>query len=477
MELVPLWKKFKPSFSSHIAFSKCVFESNAECQQVQEYTNARIEIRSHLLIIFLDESRQNEQHQNASTIFNLQGSKCDVKSTGKLRHPVAKLYLKNDQPHEERCTDVLLLVFGSKHEIKEFYFQYKSVKSTVQLCDFRPISTIGRGKWGKVILCSFRSQQFAVKEIVASPNHQEIVQIQEERRVLGLVTDHPFTIKMHFAIQQRNVFYIVLNFEPGGDLYTLLRRYKLNSSAAIFYSSQMVLALQHLHSLQIIHRDVKPENILVDKHGNLKLADFGLAKFLEKGENTNTICGTEPYLAPEMIACQPYSYSVDIWLLGCLIFELYVGHSPFYFHAQSQSKTRKLIQECAIQYPLQLPHRAKALLKNIFIANPIERIAYERSHWVRIKQSMYYESIDWGDVLSQTVQPPIQTASPSKNVLHNFDDEFLAESMDFTSQQSASFDDSSLLGFDYCRPEHFRKNKQRRFTFPLLHRKSETLDS
>jgi len=303
-------------------------------------------------------------------------------------------------------------------------------------------------------------QFVAAKEMILT-SQKQLKHIQEERRILGRISDHPNIIKMRYALLQGDVSYIMMDFEPGGDLFTFLRRYKITLSAAAFYSSQIVLALEHLHSLHVLHRDVKPENILLDEVGNLKLADFGLARLLENGEKTFTICGTASYLAPEMLAGVGYSYSVDIWMVACLIFELFIGRSPFY--CNSDSASRCLIKECLVHYPVQLPFKAKTLVSQIFVQSPNCRLAYESKHWERIKQSDFFEGIEWDKVLSQEIKPPLSTVSPSEDVLQNFDEEFLTESCDFTLKMSENRVNQSLLGFDYCRsyPEHLGKTPGR----------------
>ncbi|CAM9650121.1 unnamed protein product, partial [Heterosigma akashiwo] len=125
--------------------------------------------------------------------------------------------------------------------------------------------------------------------------------------------------------------YFIQDFAPGGDLYTLLRNFSIKAVDVLFYAAELALALEHVHRARVVHRDIKPENLLVDQHGHIKLADFGLAKILPRGSpGTRTVCGTEVYAAPEMLSGEPYGYSVDMWQLGVFVFELLVGHSPFY---------------------------------------------------------------------------------------------------------------------------------------------------
>ena len=143
---------------------------------------------------------------------------------------------------------------------------------------------------------------------------------------------------MHFAIQIGAVSTIVMDFEPGGDFFTLLRKYSLTTSQAVFYSSQLLLALEHIPRNKIVLRDIKPENIFIDSTFNLKIGDFGYVRFFDKKDLSpkfRTACGTRQYLAPEIIRyCGKRVYDgkkADMWFVGCVSFILVFGHPPVNF--------------------------------------------------------------------------------------------------------------------------------------------------
>jgi len=251
---------------------------------------------------------------------------------------------------------------------------------------------------------------------------------------------------MQFAFQKGAYSYIVMDFEHGGDLHGILRRYQLTSSAVRFYTSQLLLALEHIHIQHIIHRDVKSENILLDKHGNIKLADFGLAKKLNENEKTNTLCGSDAYLAPEVIAGDFYSCSVDIWQFACLLYQLFVGR-PLFFHYRVR-QMRKLITQCSPVYPLGLPVEAKSLLQGIILSNPFRRLAYDWGHWERIKHASFFKDVDWGLVMERRTYAPISTELTQLNVFDNFEDEFLSMDCNFKGLLESSTNDF-LVGFEY----------------------------
>jgi len=433
----PFWKRIPPSFSTYASVNKVDFGSICK-----KYSSDQIliEIRSCVLVLGGDETSEIE------AVLNLQENHCCCLPSELEDYYEVKLNVK---PNLEQD---LFLCFFSRALAEDFVQQCHRVRVPVQLFDFEPIATIGRGRWGKVIVCSLfcnnKTQLFAVKEMNAS-RPDNLKYIQEERLVLAQLSDHPFTIKICFATVKGNFAYLVMDFQPGGDLFNLLRQYKLENCDVVFYSAQMVLALEHVHTLNIIHRDIKPENILLDRHGNLKLADFGLAKILVDGKKTNTFCGSDPYLAPEMISRQHYSFSVDFWQLGCLIFELFCGHSPFFHRLASSAETRLRIQKCLVQYPFEVSDQARALLKQILVAKPLDRIACDTEHWPRIKRSNLYADVDWNALLDRKMKPPIQTAHPNTNVLDNFQEEFTAETCNFEFNTSTDDVNENLLGFDF----------------------------
>ncbi len=144
--------------------------------------------------------------------------------------------------------------------------------------------------------------------------------------------DHPFIVTLRYAFQTPDKLYMVFDFVNGGELFFHLNQEDMfKEDRAKFYSAEILLALQFLHSKNIIYRDLKPENILIDYEGHIKLTDFGLAKELkdeihkQNKTKTTTFCGTPEYLAPEIIRGEKYDESVDYWSLGILLYEMITG--------------------------------------------------------------------------------------------------------------------------------------------------------
>ncbi len=152
---------------------------------------------------------------------------------------------------------------------------------------------------------------------------------------------------------------MVLEFVQGGDLFTLLRtESNFTNDVATFYISEIVLALEYLHSLDIAYRDLKPENLLIDQNGHIKIADFGFAKVVK--DKTYTLCGTPEYLAPEIILSNGYNKEADWWALGILLYEMLVGHPPFFDNTPED--IYKLILQGEFEIPSHISPQAKSLL-------------------------------------------------------------------------------------------------------------------
>lgn len=199
---------------------------------------------------------------------------------------------------------------------------------SVKLEDLELRNTLGCGAFGRVKLCRLpKTDQFfalkcqAKRSIVESGLQEHVL---NEMRVMRKI-NHPYIAKLYVALQDKQYIYFVLELLQGGELFTHLRnRGKLTEQTARFYAATVVYAFSTLHAKKIAYRDLKPENLVMDSKGYVKLVDFGLAKQLLSGK-TWTLCGTPDYLAPEIILNEGHDLAVDYWALGVLIFEMVVG--------------------------------------------------------------------------------------------------------------------------------------------------------
>jgi serine/threonine protein kinase len=199
---------------------------------------------------------------------------------------------------------------------------------------FDILSVLGKGAFGKVRLCRKKAtgELFAIKSVskgrlISSHNVNAVF---AERNVLMKV-DHPFIVQFGFAFQTPGKVYLGLEYVAGGELYQHLRKRKHFTIEQVrLYIAEISLALNYLHVNGVIYRDLKPENVLLDLEGHVKLADFGLVKQLDRTEDAaTTFCGSPVYQAPEELTGEKYRFTVDWWAVGVLTWELLYGKPPF----------------------------------------------------------------------------------------------------------------------------------------------------
>ena len=187
-----------------------------------------------------------------------------------------------------------------------------------------------------------------------------------------LTLQHPLFVRTWAFEQDSRCIYFVQDFVPGGEFNTLLRRCnRFEPATAAFYAAQLVLALEHLHEQGIVYRDIKPENVLIDERGYLKLVDMGLAKVIV--ERTQTVCGTPQYLAPEVLSQEGYDYSCDWWSFGVLLYEMLCGFLPINDENQMSLFTKIADPDHKIRFPSGVDRGAKSLIKHLLKRDPSER--------------------------------------------------------------------------------------------------------
>jgi len=205
----------------------------------------------------------------------------------------------------------------------------------VNFNSFEVLSILGSGAFGRVfkVVKKGTNKIYAMK---ALKKHNLIVKNQlryavTEANVLKQAS-HPFVLQLHYSFQTPQHLYLVLDLCPGGDLSLhLANKGTFTEDEVKFYMAELVLAIEHIHSLDVIYRDLKPENILLDEEGHIKLADFGLAKEnIGKDDVARSFCGSPAYLSPEMVKRRGVGKSADLYGIGTVMFELLTGEAPYY---------------------------------------------------------------------------------------------------------------------------------------------------
>lgn len=302
--------------------------------------------------------------------------------------------------------------------------------------DFELLKVIGMGAFGKVLQVRSRSTQNILAMKIISKrllNRKEgyVENVQAERNILTKVR-HPFVVNMHCSFQTREKLFLIMDFLAGGELFLRLGREGIFlEKTAAFYLAEIVLALDHLHGQGILHRDLKPENILLGVDGHICLTDFGLAKDLAEDDRALTICGTQEYMAPEMVAGQGYGKAADYWSLGCIAYEMLAGRPPFLRKRGEGSKDlfRKIMRE-KVKMPDGSTSGACKLLKGLLNRNVLARLGATKSSMFEVggvaglKQVEFFASIKWEILERKEMEPPEVFAVQNEQDLSHFHDEF-----------------------------------------------------
>ena len=317
-------------------------------------------------------------------------------------------------------------------------FNQTKPDSPPRLDAFKMVKVIGKGSFGKVFLVreNKTSQMFALK-VLKKDNiirRNQVEHTKTERSVLGYVS-HPFIVGMHMAFQSRDKLYFLLDYCAGGELFFHLGKVgKFPESRARFYAAEIILAISYVHSLDIIYRDLKPENVLLDALGHIRLTDFGLSKegISSSSSGANSFCGTPEYLAPEILNRQGHGRAVDWWSLGALLYEMLTGLPPFY--CQDRERLFEKIRRSELHYPASLSSDSKSLLRGLLTKDPTKRLGSGPNDAGDIKPHRFFKPIDWDGLQRGEVSPPWAPQINGTQDTSQFDREFT--SMPIFSPQS-----------------------------------------
>lgn len=279
---------------------------------------------------------------------------------------------------------------------------------TFNFHDFDLRSTVGTGTFSRVRLVRFKSGVDKAPMVLKILKKCEVVRMKQvehvkaEKAILEML-EHPFIVSLLGAFQDDKRLFMLLEFVNGGEMFSHLRKEgRLPNDHARFYSGEIVLAIAYLHQLHAIYRDLKPENVLLDCEGHVKITDFGFAKVIS--DLTWTLCGTPEYLAPEMIQSTGHSYAVDWWAFGVLLFEMLAGYPPF-FDTTPYGIYQKILRG-KVDFPRHFDVKVKDLIKKLLHQDKHCRIGGTRGGSEDIKTHKWFKGVDWDKFLNRSPEPP-----------------------------------------------------------------------
>ncbi|XP_057667116.1 cGMP-dependent protein kinase, isozyme 1-like [Diorhabda carinulata] len=297
----------------------------------------------------------------------------------------------------------------------------------IQLDDLEVIATLGIGGFGRVELVQYianPSLTFALKCL----KKQHIVDTQQQKHVqsersIMMSCRSPFICRLYRSYRDSKYVYMLLEACLGGEVWTILRdRGCFDDHTTRFITACVIEAFDYLHARGIIYRDLKPENLLLDSNGYVKIVDFGFSKRLGYSNKTWTFCGTPEYVAPEVILNKGHDKAVDFWALGILMHELLTGNPPF--RASDPMNTYNLILKGIDMIDFaryNVGRTAQGLIKKLCKDVPSERLGCQRAGILDIKKHKWFQGFDWDGLVAQTLPAPIQQAVRSPCDTSNFD--------------------------------------------------------
>ncbi|KAI9294397.1 camp-dependent protein kinase 2 [Neoconidiobolus thromboides FSU 785] len=326
-------------------------------------------------------------------------------------------FILNDYPESVNLSQQS----GHKVDTTIYEEENESKKEEIKLGDFEILRTLGTGSFGRVHLVKRKvdTNFYAMKVLKKSEivRLKQVEHVHNEKEVLKNC-EHPFLVGMLGSIADSVNLYVFMEFIAGGELFSYLRKFqRFPAHVARFYAAEVVLAFEYLHSKDIIYRDLKPENVLLDSRGHIKLTDFGFAKHVP--DVTWTLCGTPDYLAPEVIQSKGYGKAVDWYSLGILIYEMMLGCPPFY--DDDQMRLYEKILAGVVKFPPFFDPLAKDLVKRLLVADLSRRYGNLKGGSADIKRHRWFHDTDWQRLQKRQVLPPIIPMVNGDGDMSNYD--------------------------------------------------------
>lgn len=319
--------------------------------------------------------------------------------------------------------------------IDNFLNRYKDTISKIRDLrmkaeDYEVVKVIGRGAFGEVQLVRHKSSRkvYAMKLLskLEMIKRSDSAFFWEERDIMAFANS-PWVVQLFYAFQDDRYLYMVMEYMPGGDLVNLMSNYDVPEKWARFYTAEVVLSLDAIHSMGFIHRDVKPDNMLLDKSGHLKLADFGTCMKMNKEGmvRCDTAVGTPDYISPEVLKSQGgdgyYGRECDWWSVGVFLYEMLVGDTPFYADSLVGTYSKIMNHKNSLTFPedSEISKEAKNLIC-AFLTDRETRLG--RNGVEEIKRHLFFKNDQWAwETLRDAVAPVVPDLTSDVDT-SNFDD-------------------------------------------------------
>ncbi|KAH3683410.1 hypothetical protein WICPIJ_005629 [Wickerhamomyces pijperi] len=341
--------------------------------------------------------------------------------------------------------------------------------------DFEEINILGVGTYGKVYLVKdlITGQLYAKKTIrkaKISVDAKLLKNSRNEKDILARIS-HPGIVKLFYCFHDEENIDFILEYIPGGEIFYHLQNTKwFSEDTTAFYMAQVAESIQHLHSLGIVYRDLKPENVLLNAKGHAILTDFGLSS---TDEVCRSLLGTPEFTAPEVLQGESYSFPADWWSFGVMIYDMLCGGVPF--KGSNPEKLLKKIGTGKVQFPnsVMISEDAKDLIKKLLKKSPGQRIAVD-DKFEEFKKHRFFRKVNWKELRDHT--PPIVPDCENLEEACNFDKSYIQEALEkdkklqdktnggvspFMSvnpnvpNTPNKFDDSMFKGFSFCASNSF----------------------
>ena len=362
--------------------------------------------------------------------------------------------------------------------------KYRKKREKQSIYNYESLSIIGRGEFGEVHVCRERKTGKIVaikkikKEVIELKN--QIINTRNEQLIMSKLKSK-WIVELKESFQEGDYLYLVMEFVAGGDFMTLLiKKDILTENEAKFYMAEIILAIESIHNSDCIHRDIKPDNILIDKNGHIKLSDFGLAKVSDKlynydlnirkfnvdneesefkHEKNYSCVGTAYYVAPEVLNKKGYGPEIDWWSVGIIFYEMLCGYAPFCSKETSRVCYKILHWEKFLEFPkkINLSKNAIDLIKKM-INYPYCRLG--KNGVEEIKKHPFFNDIDWDNL--HNMKPPFIPNLSCDNDVKYFEKFPMKESF-YPENKSRKRNDIEYIEYTYRTSENEEKNLEEEY--------------